>query len=91
MPIIKSAKKALRQSYKRRAVNSKKKKNIKDALKKLKLAAREKNKDDAEKFLSLAYKAYDKAAKTGVIKPNNASRHKSRLANVFLNRAKFIK
>jgi small subunit ribosomal protein S20 len=37
-------------------------------------------KGEAEKLLSSAFKALDKAAKRGVIKKNTASRKKSRLA-----------
>jgi ribosomal protein S20 len=37
-------------------------------------------KSEAAESLSAAFKALDKAAKTGVIKKNNASRRKSRLA-----------
>jgi small subunit ribosomal protein S20 len=37
-------------------------------------------KNEAEKLLSSAFKALDKAAKRGVIKKNTASRKKSRLA-----------
>lgn len=42
--------------------------------------------NDAQSLLQAAYKAIDKAAKRGVIKPNAASRKKSRLA-LLLNRA----
>lgn len=38
------------------------------------------NKAEAEKMLPSVQKALDKAAKRGVIKKNNASRKKSRLA-----------
>lgn len=39
-----------------------------------------KNLGDAARLLSQAFKALDKAAKTGLIKKNTASRRKSRLA-----------
>lgn len=77
MPIIKSAKKALRQSKKRRAKNIKRKKAMKDIVKKVK-------KDP--NFLSQAYKTIDKAAKAGTIKKRAASRKKSRLTKL-INKA----
>jgi ribosomal protein S20 len=45
----------------------------------------EKKKDEARKALSLAYKALDKAVKTGLLKANTASRKKSRLSRVVKN------
>lgn len=78
MPIIKSAKKALRQSIKRQAKNKLIKQKIKTVLKDARaLAANKKNPD-----LSLIYKAIDKAAKKGILKPNTASRKKSRIAKL---------
>lgn len=40
------------------------------------------DKKEAEKILSSAFSAIDKAAKRGVIKKNNASRKKSRLSRL---------
>jgi small subunit ribosomal protein S20 len=51
-----------------------------DEVKKLRKLALEGKKEDAEKMLSTAYKAIDKAAKRGVIKKNTAARKKSRLS-----------
>lgn len=80
MPNIQSAKKALRQSARRRANNLKRQGEYKKAIKSyLKLIA-EKNKEAAAKLLPRVFKALDKAAKTKVIKKNKASRLKSRLA-----------
>lgn len=80
MPIIKSAKKALKQSIKRRKLNLSKKEKIRDIVKKIKKLKAQGKKEEAEKLLSLAYKSFDKAAKAGVIKKQAASRKKSRLA-----------
>ena len=44
------------------------------------VAARDKN--GAEKLLASAYKAIDKASKTGFIKKNTAARKKSQLATL---------
>lgn len=80
MPIKKSAKKALRQSVKRRARNIKRKEVMKSEIKKVKKLKAEDKTKEAAVSLSLAYKAIDKAAKKGVIKKKAAARKKSRLA-----------
>lgn len=76
MPITRSAKKALRQSDRRRARNLIRKNAYKGTLKEFKkLAATDKK--SAEKLLPKVYKTLDKAAKTRVIAKNKASRLKS--------------
>ena len=82
MPIKKSAKKALRQSKKRAKANLKRKNAAKNAIKKIEKLIVAKKIEEAKKLIPLAYKAIDKAAKTGVIKKNTASRKKSRLMNI---------
>ena len=47
MPIIKSAKKALRQSIKRKAVNDRRTKAMRDAIKKVERSVKEKKADEA--------------------------------------------
>jgi small subunit ribosomal protein S20 len=84
MPNTKSAKKALRQSEARRKRNLSRKKAIKLATKKIKKLLLDQKKEEALALLPRAYKAIDKAAKTGVIKKNAASRKKSRLAKLIL-------
>ena len=79
MPITASAKKALRQSIKRRARNLKRTNVYKTAVKEFKKIAPT-NKEEAKKLMSKTYKAIDKAAKTGVIKKNKAARLKSNVA-----------
>jgi small subunit ribosomal protein S20 len=79
MAITKSAKKAHRASLRKHVFNVRRKRVLTDTTKTVKkLIATDTN--EAEKSLSAAYKAIDKAAKTGVIKKNTASRKKSRLA-----------
>ncbi|PIR86843.1 MAG: 30S ribosomal protein S20 [Candidatus Harrisonbacteria bacterium CG10_big_fil_rev_8_21_14_0_10_49_15] len=79
MPVIESVRKALRQNEKRRKINASKKLALKKTIKQYhKLLAEDTKK--AEAFLSTVYKGLDKAAKTKLIKPNKASRTKSRLA-----------
>ena len=73
MPIIKSAKKAARQSIKRRENNQEIKKTIRTALKDFR------NKPTAEKMAKVQSE-YDKAVKKGLMKKNTASRRKAKLA-----------
>jgi len=75
MPITLSAKKALRQSLRRRARNLIQKKALKEVVKTYK-------KSPSAENLSLVYKKLDKAAKTNLIKKNKASRLKSRLSKL---------
>ncbi len=80
MPIIQSAKKALRQSYKKKAVNDRRSKAMKESMKNVLKLVRADKKDEAKKLLATAYSAIDKAAKQGIIKKNTAARKKSRIA-----------
>lgn len=79
MPITKSAKKALRQSLKRRAENLVYKNKMKRLVKEMRKLIFESKIDEAKKLIPLIYKAIDKAAKTNVIKKNTAGRKKSRI------------
>ena len=79
MPITKSAQKALRQNKRRRARNLKQSRSLKDEIKSFKKLVIAKNKKGANEILPKVYKALDKAAKTNLIKKNNATRLKSRL------------
>ncbi|OGZ46180.1 MAG: 30S ribosomal protein S20 [Candidatus Ryanbacteria bacterium RIFCSPHIGHO2_02_FULL_48_12] len=82
MPISRSAKKALRQSKRRKVLNLKRKDTIRDIAKKIKRLAAEGKHEEAVKLLPEAYKALDKAAKKDTIKKNTASRKKSRIAKL---------
>lgn len=82
MPITKSAKKALRQSIRRRAKNLIYKNKIKSLIKQIKFLASNKEKEKAEQLLRRLYKALDKAAKENVIKKNAAARKKSRITKL---------
>lgn len=81
MPIIKSAKKALRQSAKKHVFNLRRSRAMKLAVKGVRETVAGDVKD-AGKKLSTAYQALDKAVKRGIIKKNAASRTKSRLSRV---------
>jgi len=82
MPIIKSAKKALRKSKKRKAINIVKNRKLKNLLKEVRVLVSEKKIEEAKKLLPQVYKVLDKAAKTKLIKKNTASRKKSRIAKL---------
>ncbi len=82
MAIIKSAKKALRQSIKRKEKNLVYKNKMKDLVKEVRSLVLDKKPKEAEKLLSQAYQILDKSAKVGVIKKNQADRKKSRLAKL---------
>ena len=81
MPITKSAKKAIRVSSRKKAINDQRKKVMKEVIKKIEKTVKT-DKAAAVKFLSSAFQVIDKAAKRGVIKKNNAARKKSRLARI---------
>jgi len=86
MPNTESARKALRQSERRRVRNISSKRLVKKAVKQYRQLLDRGQFDDAKAKLPSVYKTLDKAAKTGVIKKNKSSRLKSRLANQ-LNKA----
>jgi len=80
MPVTKSAKKALRQSKRRRLINLRRLNKMKNLIKQIRKLILAKKKDEALKLLPQAAQAIDKAAKRGVIKKNTAARKKSRLS-----------
>lgn len=82
MAITKAAKKALRQSQRRRAINIKRRTNLKILLKEVKLLISQKKIEEAKKLLPKVYKVLDKSAKVGLIKKNTASRRKSRISKL---------
>lgn len=79
MPITSSAKKALRVSKRKRAVNLRRKDAVRSVVKEVRALATAGKKEEAQKLLPKAYQAIDKAAKRGIIKKNAAARKKSRL------------
>lgn len=87
MPITKSAKKALRQSERRRVRNVKKKKKIKNLIKEIKSLISQKKIEEAKKLLPQVYKVLDKAVKTGLIKKGTADRKKSRIAKAIFHKS----
>lgn len=84
MPRIKSAKKALRQSSKRRRLNVRRREAAKDAIRRFKKLLAEKKIAEARALVPELHKALDKAAKRGqALKKQTANRRKSRLAALF--------
>ena len=82
MPIIKSAKKAWRQSLKKKTRNLIYKKKLKTLIKEAGSLVLAKKIEDAKKLLPQIYKILDKTAKIGVIKKNTAARKKSRITQL---------
>ena len=80
MPITSSAKKALRNSARKRVFNLARKTKVKNTLKEFKKLIADKKVAEAKALMPKVQKELDKAVKTGLIKKNNASRKKSRVA-----------
>lgn len=88
MPNTKSAIKAARQNVKRRVRNVTSLEKARKAAKQVRKLATTGKIEEANKALSAAFAALDKAAKKNVIHKNNASRKKSRLARLVAKSAK---
>jgi small subunit ribosomal protein S20 len=81
MPNTKSAKKALRVSINKRAVNTVLKNKLKKSLKDLRKDIKE-GSANAKELLSKAYSFLDKAMKGNILHKNKVARKKSRLNNL---------
>ncbi|MGH7673969.1 MAG: 30S ribosomal protein S20 [Gemmatimonadales bacterium] len=77
MPRIQSAKKAMRQARARHVRNKAQRTAVRTAVKRVQQAA---TRDAATTAYAQAVRLLDRAARKGLIHPNNAARHKSRLA-----------
>ena len=75
MAITTSAKKALRQSKRKKVFNDRRKRAMRVAVKDMKSKA-------SAATLAAAYKAIDKATKKGIIKKNAAARRKRQMAKL---------
>jgi len=82
MPIKNAAKKALRQSIKRKKINDSYEHKIKNLIKEVRILVLQKKAKEAKDLLPDIYQILDKAAKVGTIKKNNASRRKSRITKL---------
>ncbi|MBW1972127.1 MAG: 30S ribosomal protein S20 [Deltaproteobacteria bacterium] len=79
MATHKSALKRMRQNEKKRERNKRYRSMVKNAVKKVKMAIDEKDKEKANLLLRKAIRIINKVKSKGVIHPNNASRRISRL------------
>lgn len=77
MAITKGAKKAIRQSLRKKAMNDTRKKALRTTQK----VARTAPKGD-KAALAAAYQAIDKALKRGILKKNTAARRKAKVAKL---------
>ena len=77
MPRIKSAKKALRQGRAHAELNRTQRSRLRGAVKRVRTAT---TADAAKSAYTEAIQLLDRAARKRLIHPNNAARHKSRLA-----------
>jgi small subunit ribosomal protein S20 len=80
MPNLDAAKKAVRQSDKRRVVNDKRRRSMRESVKTLRESVV--SGVPTPEQLSKAFQSLDKAAKRGVIKKGTADRKKSRLSKL---------
>lgn len=80
MPNKRNAIKELRKVEKRTVQNLRKKRTIKSLAKDILKAVEGSDLKKAQELFPTFQKAVDKAAKTNVIKPNNAARKKSRIS-----------
>jgi len=85
MPNIKSAKKRVKTDLIKKERNKEQIASMRTALKKVKLAAKEGNKEEAVLKLNDANKKIDKAVKNGLVHKNKAARNKSKLAKIVDN------
>lgn len=82
MPIIKSAKKRVKQTKVRQARNYNVRSALKKAIRQVEDAVKAEKKAEAEKLLVVAYKIIDTAEKKGILHVNTSARRKSVLANM---------
>ena len=82
MANIKSAKKRILVTAKKTMRNKMIKSSVKTAIKKVLVAVKADNKEEAKVALKNAIQAIDKACSKGIFHKNNASRKKSRLSKL---------
>ena len=80
MPVIKSAKKRMRQNIKRRKRNFPLRSELKTVVKKMLQYIKDGKAEDAAKYMPRAFSIIDTACKKNIIHKNNAARKKSRIA-----------
>ncbi|MEF8726231.1 MAG: 30S ribosomal protein S20 [Candidatus Bipolaricaulota bacterium] len=80
IPVIKSAKKRLKQNRKRRARNKERKKKLREVTKKIDKLISAGNKEEAEDLLPELARLADRAASKGPLHENKAARIKSKFS-----------
>lgn len=85
MPNIKSAKKRVKTDAVKKERNRDKIASMRTAIKKVKLASKQGDKELAIESLNTANKKIDKAVKSGLVHKNKAARNKSKLAKTVNN------
>ena len=80
MPVIKSAKKQMRQALKRRERNAPHRNEVKTVFKKQLKFIEDGKLEEAVKFMPTAFSVIDMALKRNLLHRNNAANKKSRLA-----------
>lgn len=80
MPIIRSAKKQLRQSLKKRSRNFETRRALKDSIKAVAIAVKAGKAQETQEALRQAYKIIDTASKKYILPFNTAARKKSKIA-----------
>ncbi len=88
MPNHKSAKKRVRQTAKKTAVNKSNKSSLRTQIKKLRTALASQDKDQSQELLIPTIALIDKSVNKGVLHKNTAARHKSRLTSHVNNLSK---
>ncbi len=81
MPKTKSAKKALRQSLRRRSKNLAHKRQLQMVIKRYRELVSASSLAEAKEYLATVYKVLDKAARARLITTNKSSRLKARLTH----------
>ncbi len=82
MPNIKSAKKRVLTSAKKKQMNTVKNSSMKTAIKNVEKEVKHGNKETVAEKLNVAIKRIDKACSSGLIHKNKAAREKSRLTKL---------
>jgi len=82
MPISASAKKSLRVSERKRLFNDRLRRTMRLSIREISSLVKEGKTKEAKEMLPTVYKAIDKALKSGVLKPNTASRKKSLMSRM---------
>lgn len=82
MPNIKSAKKSVKTNAATASNNTVYTSRVKNSIKKVEKAVKEKNKENANEELKVAITNIDKCTSKGIMKQNTADRKKSRLNKI---------